>query len=248
MNNQELFLAAIFGQSDMICYPYIWLEKDGEGEGEKEIWIDGTRHAVQRLDLGKEIQEVLDTLGEKPKEVLNLRFGLEDGKRRTYREIGREYGVTGVRIGKTRIGQIIQKSLYRLRHPSRSRRLKDFVVPSPEERFKEKQRFLNLEAELEKKESKTETLSREAAVSRREDENRLDVVLRKASADYQQRHGLTVSPYNHIHNALRRKDVLQLSELKKLRENDIRSLRGIGRQSWEVIKEALQLAEKEASP
>ena len=212
-NSEERFLAVVFGQPDIKYYPYIWRKKDGG--------------VVQRIEFSQEIQEILETLGEKPRRILNFRFGLEDGNCRTQREIGREYNVTGARIG-----QIIRRSLFRLRHPTRSRKLKDFIVPTPEERFKEKQRFLNLEAELKRK--------TESSLDDREDEKRLEVVLRHASDDYQQKYGLAVSPYNRIHNALRRMNMLRLSDLKKLPERELKSMRNIGKQSLEVIKEALQ--------
>jgi len=228
--NEERFLAVVFGQ-DIRCYPYIWREKN---DGENEIWVEKTGYPVQRVDLIPEIQEVLATLGEKPKRILNLRFGLEDGRCWTQKEIGKEYHVSGARIG-----QIIQRSLYRLRHPTRSRRLKELVIPSPEERFREKQRSLILEAELK---------NRRAATFEQEDEKRLDVILRKVSDDYQQKYNLTVSPYGRIHNALRRLNLLRFSDLENIPERELRSLRGIGSQSLEVIKKALQAAEQEAPP
>ena len=231
MNNEERFLAVIFGQPDIGCYPYVWREKDG---GEDEICVEKTGYAVRKVDLVREIQDILETLEKRSRRILNLRFGLEDGKCRTQKEISKEYGVTH-----TRIGQIIHRSLLRLRHPTRSRRLKEFIIPSPEERFKEKQKILNLEKELERQTS---------VFYNREDERRLAVALKQASDAYQKEHGLVISPYNRIHNALRRQNMLQLAQLQKTPEQDIRSFRNIGKESFEVIKNALQLAEQEASP
>lgn len=72
--------------------------------------------------LKKELADVLDTLNDREKRVLRLRFGLEDGHTRTLEEVGKEFGVT-----RERIRQIEAKALRKLRHPSRSRRLKDFM-------------------------------------------------------------------------------------------------------------------------
>jgi RNA polymerase primary sigma factor len=72
--------------------------------------------------LKEQIQEVLDTLTDRESRVLQLRFGLEDGRSRTLEEVGREFGVT-----RERIRQIEAKALRKLRHPTRSRKLRDFL-------------------------------------------------------------------------------------------------------------------------
>ena len=72
--------------------------------------------------LKEELGEVLKTLSEREARVLSLRFGLEDGRTRTLEEVGREFRVT-----RERIRQIEAKALRKLRHPSRSKRLKDFL-------------------------------------------------------------------------------------------------------------------------
>lgn len=69
-----------------------------------------------------ELEEVLNTLTEREKKVLQMRFGLTDGLTKTLEEVGREFGVT-----RERIRQIEAKALRKLRHPSRSRKLKDFM-------------------------------------------------------------------------------------------------------------------------
>jgi len=71
--------------------------------------------------LKEQIEEVLHTLTDRESRVLQLRFGLEDGRSRTLEEVGREFGVT-----RERIRQIEAKALRKLRHPTRSRRLRDF--------------------------------------------------------------------------------------------------------------------------
>ncbi len=72
--------------------------------------------------LKEQLVEVLGTLTEREQKVLRLRFGLDDGRARTLEEVGREFSVT-----RERIRQIEAKALRKLRHPSRSRKLKDFL-------------------------------------------------------------------------------------------------------------------------
>ena len=72
--------------------------------------------------LKEQLNEVLDTLTERERKVLILRFGLEDGRGRTLEEVGKEFNVT-----RERIRQIEAKALRKLRHPSRSRKLKDYL-------------------------------------------------------------------------------------------------------------------------
>ncbi len=72
--------------------------------------------------LHEQLMEVLDTLTEREQKVLKLRFGLEDGRPRTLEEVGKEFNVT-----RERIRQIEAKALRKLRHPSRSRKLKDYL-------------------------------------------------------------------------------------------------------------------------
>ena len=72
--------------------------------------------------LREQLQEVLGTLTEREQKVLTLRFGLEDGRARTLEEVGKEFNVT-----RERIRQIEAKALRKLRHPSRSRKLKDYL-------------------------------------------------------------------------------------------------------------------------
>lgn len=72
--------------------------------------------------LKEQLEEVLDTLTAREEKVLRLRFGLDDGRARTLEEVGQNFGVT-----RERIRQIEAKALRKLRHPSRSRKLKDFL-------------------------------------------------------------------------------------------------------------------------
>ena len=72
--------------------------------------------------LREQLEEVLDTLAPREKKVLELRFGIVDGRTRTLEEVGKEFNVT-----RDRIRQIEAKALRKLRHPSRSKKLKDFL-------------------------------------------------------------------------------------------------------------------------
>ena len=72
--------------------------------------------------LKEQLMEVLGTLTDREQKVLKLRFGLEDGRARTLEEVGKEFDVT-----RERIRQIEAKALRKLRHPSRSKKLKDYL-------------------------------------------------------------------------------------------------------------------------
>jgi RNA polymerase primary sigma factor len=78
--------------------------------------------AASRKMLKEQVDDVLETLSERERAVLNMRFGLDDGRARTLEEVGREFGVT-----RERIRQIEAKALRKLRHPSRAKKLKDFL-------------------------------------------------------------------------------------------------------------------------
>jgi len=72
--------------------------------------------------LKEQVEDVLDSLTGRERRVLQLRFGLDDGRQRTLEEVGREFGVT-----RERIRQIEAKALRKLRHPSRSKKLRDYL-------------------------------------------------------------------------------------------------------------------------
>lgn len=78
--------------------------------------------AASFILLKEQLEEVLETLTPREEKVLRLRFGLDDGRARTLEEVGQEFGVT-----RERIRQIEAKALRKLRHPSRSRKLKDYL-------------------------------------------------------------------------------------------------------------------------
>ena len=83
--------------------------------------LDPYEYTAQEM-LKKELNEVLDGLTDREEKVLRMRFGLLDGRQRTLEEVGREFGVT-----RERIRQIEAKALRKLKHPSRSRKLRDFM-------------------------------------------------------------------------------------------------------------------------
>ena len=84
--------------------------------------ITAPADAASQVMLKEELEDVLKTLTDREAKVLKMRFGLEDGRMRTLEEVGRDFNVT-----RERIRQIEAKALRKLRHPSRSKRLKDFL-------------------------------------------------------------------------------------------------------------------------
>lgn len=88
---------------------------------EDKLVMSPDEAASQEL-LTEHLGEVLETLPDRERKVLELRFGLEDGRQRTLEEVGRVFGVT-----RERIRQIEAKALRRLRHPSRAQKLKDYL-------------------------------------------------------------------------------------------------------------------------
>jgi RNA polymerase primary sigma factor len=83
---------------------------------------EGPQDAASQQMLRESVEEALDSLSDRERDVLKLRFGLVDGRARTLEEVGKEFNVT-----RERIRQIEAKALRKLRHPSRSRKLKDYL-------------------------------------------------------------------------------------------------------------------------
>ena len=112
--------------------PYSEIIRDYEGKTEEEdshlgdfIQDDNVpvpADAAAFTLLKEQLVEVLSTLTDREQKVLRLRFGLDDGRARTLEEVGKEFNVT-----RERIRQIEAKALRKLRHPSRSRKLKDYL-------------------------------------------------------------------------------------------------------------------------
>ncbi|MBI4100689.1 RNA polymerase sigma factor RpoD [Candidatus Microgenomates bacterium] len=92
------------------------------GDFIEDTKVAGPYDATSRALLKEQIEEVLSTLNDREKKVLILRFGLEDGRPRTLEEVGREFQVT-----RERIRQIESKALRKLKHPSRSKKLRDYL-------------------------------------------------------------------------------------------------------------------------
>ncbi len=92
------------------------------GDFIEDVEAPAPAEAASHTLLKEQLSEVLQTLTPREEKVLRLRFGLEDGRSRTLEEVGKEFNVT-----RERIRQIEAKALRKLRHPSRSKRLKDFL-------------------------------------------------------------------------------------------------------------------------
>ena len=75
--------------------------------------------------LAEAVEQALDDLSDREKEIVRLRYGLDDGQARTLEEVGRKFGVT-----RERVRQIEAKTLAKLRHPQRSQKLKEFLESS----------------------------------------------------------------------------------------------------------------------
>ena len=86
------------------------------------VGVGAPAEAASHQLLKEQVEAVLDSLTGRERRVLQLRFGLEDGRARTLEEVGKEFNVT-----RERIRQIEAKALRKLRHPSRSKRLKSFM-------------------------------------------------------------------------------------------------------------------------
>ena len=113
---------------------YAVLTGDGQGAGLVELArllreegigrfaVSEPAEAASFTLLKEQLVDVLGTLTPREEKVLKLRFGIEDGRTRTLEEVGKEFNVT-----RERIRQIEAKALRKLRHPSRSKKLKDFL-------------------------------------------------------------------------------------------------------------------------
>ena len=92
------------------------------GDFIQDDYVPVPAEAAAQTLLKEQLDEVLDTLTEREQKVLRLRFGMDDGRARTLEEVGKEFDVT-----RERIRQIEAKALRKLRHPSRSRKLRDYL-------------------------------------------------------------------------------------------------------------------------
>ena len=113
--------SAIFEGKELVNLPKAELNKI-RAEQISMIFQDPMTSLNPYMKIGEQLMEVLDTLTDREQKVLRLRFGLDDGRPRTLEEVGKEFNVT-----RERIRQIEAKALRKLRHPSRSKKLKDYL-------------------------------------------------------------------------------------------------------------------------
>ena len=113
----------IFSQEPVSLETPIGEEEDSHlGDFIQDDNVPVPAEAAAQTLLKEQLDEVLDTLTEREQKVLRLRFGMNDGRARTLEEVGKEFDVT-----RERIRQIEAKALRKLRHPSRSRKLRDYL-------------------------------------------------------------------------------------------------------------------------
>lgn len=136
-NSVKNLMAAIFGEDCPKCYSYIIVGNNGE---EKKVWLTEAVHEVLEtllLRKGKNDSQAWARY----KRIIELRFGLVDGKAITLREIGQELGgITGASVR-----QMEARALSILRRPSRSKCLRRFLVPPPEEIYHLRQKIYRLQ-------------------------------------------------------------------------------------------------------
>jgi len=223
-------MAAIFGEKCPDCYSYIVVAED----------------SVKRIiKLAEGVQLTLATLSFKERKALELRFGLLDGRPRTLPEVGRELAmVTG-----SRAQQIVAKALRRLRHPSRTKYLKQFFILSPEEMNAFREDIKGLREQntlLNESNERLKKVLKGCGVTEEEIE---DTNPQSLKDDRQALQNLIARfPNNRVWNSIRR-EVTELSKLKNLvRSGEIRTFRNLGRRSEEFLKEILQKTEEEAFP
>ena len=103
-------------QGEPLVHPFICSFRPSDWTAKTGSALNGELCGIEQL------VDVLSTLTPREEKVLKLRFGIEDGRTRTLEEVGKEFSVT-----RERIRQIEAKALRKLRHPSRSKKLKDFL-------------------------------------------------------------------------------------------------------------------------
>lgn len=243
-------MSAIFGDKASNLYPYII--EDGDGH-----------HKM--VSLKKAVEEALDALPEENwRRALDLLFGLSDGKPRTRKEVGQELN----NVTRERIRQIEAKSLYLLKRPSISMRLRSFIVPSPEEIYnlrREQKRLRQENSTLKESNQKFQDLLK-AWGAKEEDFERfgpdeLFARLKTSKEDWDEFEALTKKfPNNRVWNAIRRvahyypkiikpsvlKEVLLTGEIYKLKKAG--KIRRFDKAGIAFLKQVFQELEKEASP
>ena len=109
-------------KEDVVETPIVEEEDSHLGDFIQDEDSPAPHDAASYTLLKEQLEEVMNTLTPREAKVLKLRFGLEDGKSRTLEEVGKEFNVT-----RERIRQIEAKALRKLRHPSRSKKLRDYM-------------------------------------------------------------------------------------------------------------------------
>lgn len=201
-------MTAIFGEDGPGYYPYILVEEADH---------------VRMIKLMEAVREALATLPSRDQRELDLRYGLTDGIPKTLKEVGKELAlITGEAARR-----IEKKAVRKLRHPSRSRSLKRFFIPTPEKMYHLEQEISSLRAELkefwDKASTPVKTLQEpkvEKPVPTAKELEDDQAALRDLSCQF---------PNNRVWNALRRLGINDLSTLRDLVEHrEIRKQKGIG--------------------
>lgn len=255
---EENFVEAIFGgtRAAPICYSYI-VEEDGT-----------------ERELADVIQETLNTLplnrGRKDpqpwgrtKRILELHFGLTDGRPRTFAGVGRELGMSGKLVQ-----QCEAKALRRLRYPTWSRKLRRFLIPNPHEMARIDKELSDLKTSLGQEEQKTKRLEdknrklirilREFGVSEERflalnEESELTEVQAAKEELEAFREFFDSLPYSIIkrrtQNTLWKHGVTSLPRIRKMiLAGELRQIRGMGKAGESFLRQALHLDEQKASP
>ena len=257
---EENLMAAIFGEKRWdprfpLCYPYIVIKEDEE---ERQLGLtEAIQNAMSTLPLtdrrGRNDPEGLN----RHKQVLELRLGLRDGISRTLKRVGQELeGIT-----KERVRQIEAKALRMMRHPARSRRLREFFVPSPEDRAERDKKLQELKEELRRSGARIERLvgilggvglsEKDFEKATPEDIPQIAQALKEEQEDQAALQAMIAKfPNNAVWNAIARAYRInpRLSTLKKLVESgEIRKVRQIGEKAEEFLRQVLQVS-KQGTP
>lgn len=239
----------------LICYPYII-------EEEEEVSLEEGM---------KKVFETLPDFPSWPKEkqiqLLNLRFGLEDGEARRLAKVAKEFEIT-----RERIRQVEARILRVLRHPSRPRFLVRFLLPTPEQEAENLRRFKELEEKKEGLETTIQTLGEEIR-DIREERKRLEIFLKRFSLTLEdldprtrtrtrsglrdvlqraalRRPGTTPRLVVIAYNRLVQNGIDSLSQLRAImdfNEVNIAAIRNLGQKSFLLISQALEMTKKETN-
>jgi len=221
--SEKALVGTVFGLEDFSLYPYIY-RKLGESKiGETvNLTINNEAQAAVKIPINEEIQDLLEDLNEREKRILTFYFGLEDGKIKTQKETAKEF-----KVSRARIGQIVERAIRKLRYPSRSRRLREFLVPTPLDRYKEREKFNRLE-------TRVAELIKEKSVTKEEIPETRDILYFDPDLDVLVK--TYAGPlYRRVRNALRRGGINNPALLKKANERELYSMRNVGKKTLGII-------------